>query len=182
MLKFITDKQKITQAEISASLRASIHAVVDAEFNRVGFILDNTTSRTSYDAVLTCNAQNQYVLAYERLGTKYSPLTAPTLEALLAEMRNGKNKADFNQTSIDQVRAKAALIPAVNRPVEMARTKQALVNFYSTPSQQTYQALKDLYIKYVSVASLDQPNGAVFLSFEGGNISLSPELYSRLSH
>jgi hypothetical protein len=177
MLKFITDKQKITQAELTASLRASIHAVVDAEFNRVGFLLNNATTNSvrGHNSILTRNAQNgHYTLSYGGAYTnnQTKELTAPTLEALLAEMR--KNKTDFDETGIQSVRAQAALIPAVARPAEVDRAKNTITNFYITPSTNTYNALVSHY-RYYSKTNIDERNAsyAFLTSLEALNVELA---------
>jgi hypothetical protein len=185
MLKFITDKQKITQAEISASLRASIHAVVDAEFNRVGFSFENASHTKGYNAVLTRNAQNQYILSYEgyfggKTWTK-KELTALSLEALLVAMRG--NTADFDQSCIDNVRAQAALMPAVvyesRKDTSLVSVKSILTSFYANPSQGTYNKLKELYATY-SVTNNDPMFKAMFDSFEGTVSSLNRDLSDRI--
>jgi hypothetical protein len=188
MLKFITDKQKITQAEISASLRASIHAVVDAEFNRVDFLLEDKNLHRAYGTVLTRDAKTgQYKLHYEEHdGTKWIVKDLPpanSLEALSLEMRDGKNKADFTQLSIDQVRAQAALIPAVayarNSGLQALETiEQTIVTFYTTPNKSNYDALINIHKTY---GRLDSPEALMArASFDRALGSLNPVLAKKL--
>jgi hypothetical protein len=175
MLKFITDKQKITQAEISASLRASIHAVVDAEFNKISFFL-NVQDQGAYNAVLTRNPKTgQYILSYERPSAQNDDkeLTAPTLEALLDKIWNRTSpNPDFSQASRVAVEAQAALIPAVVRPAEVDRAKQALVNFYTTPNNSTFRELVSIYNSYSILAFSN--------AFSGSIHALNPELATRV--
>jgi hypothetical protein len=114
-LKFITDRGKVSEADIKRFMAQGIAAEVDAQFNRVVFAIRDTAVNKTYNAVLARNAQNQYVLSYERPSVENDDkeLTAPILQTLLDAMR--RNTADFSQTSIDQVRAQAALIPAVSQ-------------------------------------------------------------------
>ncbi|MDR1626830.1 MAG: hypothetical protein LBT33_09850, partial [Spirochaetia bacterium] len=63
-------KNGVSRAEIESYYRQGIGAFiaeeVDAQFNKIEFLIDRTkTAGSSYGAVLTRNAQNQYVLSYE---------------------------------------------------------------------------------------------------------------------
>jgi hypothetical protein len=173
MLAFITGRGNAARAEIEAFYRQNVGALiaaeVDAQFNRVGFMVDR-----KYDVVLTRDAKNQYVLSYERPSVENDDktLTAPTLEALLAEMR--KNTADFSQASIDTVRAQAALMPAVSN-VGVSRSVTALLSeiltgFYtattSAERERYYKAIEGLYVLYL-----------VFIRGGRGD-SASPALYA----
>jgi hypothetical protein len=151
MLKFISDKNGVSRAEIESYYRQGIGALVaetvDAEFNKVSFILD-AVNRTSYSTVLTRNAQNQYILSYERLGTIYTPISGISLENLLAKV---SKSFDFNQASVDQVRSQAALIPAVRLGRQsLDEIKVILTNFYLSPNTGTYNAVKEVYALYTN--------------------------------
>jgi hypothetical protein len=96
-LKFITDRGNVTRAEIETFYRQnvgkSITAEVDAQFNRVDFVLAGTT--TGYNSVLARDAKTgQYELSYEDVNDVVKKLSAPLLQALLVTMRNS---GDFNQ-------------------------------------------------------------------------------------
>jgi hypothetical protein len=147
-LKFITDRGNVTEAEIKRFMAQGIAAEVDAQFNQVSFLLDKT-AQVSYNAVLTRTSNNQYILSYERSSVENDDkeLTAPTLQALLDTMR--RNTADFSQTSIDQVRAQAALIPAVKLSGKALNDIADIITvFYTSPNQVTYGYLKDVYVLY----------------------------------
>jgi hypothetical protein len=132
LLAFITGRGNATRTEIETFYRQnigkSLAAEVDARFNRVAFMVD-INSATSYTCVLARDAKTgQYILSYESyFGTNVKSnktLTAPTLEALLAEMR--KNTADFSQTSIDNrimgdLRTNSAIIAAADIPKDDPR-------------------------------------------------------------
>ncbi|GHV76988.1 hypothetical protein AGMMS49942_18090 [Spirochaetia bacterium] len=161
MLKFIKDTavskgfQPITDSEINSAIAALVSAEVDAQFNRVSFFLN-----TQYNAVLTRDAKTgQFILSYEGYfnSTKSTKtLSASSLDALSLEMRNGKDKVDFDQNCINEVRAQAALIPAF----KLARLDKSLLDsiqhnisgvitrFYSNPNAATYNEMKDVYIAY----------------------------------
>jgi len=152
VLQFITGRGNATRAEIEAfyrnNIRGLISQVVDEEFNKVSFLLDK--SRTvSYNAVLMRNPQNgQYLLNYGgvEFNGEYKTITANSVDALLTTMRNGTNKDDFSQLSIDTVRAQAALIPAVHIPAsELAQIKQALTQFFLDATRNNFNAVLTLY-------------------------------------
>ena len=151
-LKIITDRGNVTRADIEAyyrsnnGIRSLVSQAVEEQFNKVAFVVDNTATRTSYDAVLTRKSQNEYVLEYERLGTKYEPITATSLEALSSVMSRNSN---FNQTSVDQLRAQAALIPAaILSSGELNSVRDILTSFYLNPNITTYNALRDVHAIY----------------------------------
>jgi hypothetical protein len=98
-----------------STIRGGIAGVVDAEFNKVVFALDKRSS-ISYTAILAVNSgTKEYTLSYERpsIENDDKQITAPSLNALLTEMRSGANRADFDQGCIDQVQSQAAQIPVV---------------------------------------------------------------------
>jgi hypothetical protein len=153
MLTFITGRGNAARAEIEAFYRQNIGALVsaevDAQFNRVELLLDNTTSKASYNTVLTRDAKTgHYTLSYGGYYTngEIRTLTATSLDNLLAAMRGNK---DFNQTSIDQVRAQAANIPAVVFEGWKRTTPRmvnpytlftdALANFFINPTEANYR-------------------------------------------
>jgi hypothetical protein len=150
MIKFISDKNGVNRAEMQEYLKQGIAAVVDAEFNKVEFLLQNSPNR-SYNVLLTRNTQNQYVLSYEGYfnGTKSTKVLPPaSLETLLDMMR--KNPSDFNQASINQVRENIALMPGVrlsNKAQE--NIKDIVASFYANPTGQVnYTTLVAVRILY----------------------------------
>jgi hypothetical protein len=137
MLKFISDKNGVSRAEIEAYYRQGIAGLVaeavDEEFNKISFSLD-VSGKGSYNTVLTRNAQNQYILSYERPSVENDDktLTARTLEALSSAM---SRSGDFTPSAVEIVRTQAALIPAVNITAsELNRVKQLITSFYLNPT------------------------------------------------
>jgi hypothetical protein len=98
-------------------------------------------------AVLTRDDQNHYVLSYEGYfnGTKSTKTLPPanSLDALSSVM---SESGDFVQDDIRQVRAQAALIPAVrlNRGA-LDEIKVILTNFYTSPNADTYNVLCETF-------------------------------------
>jgi hypothetical protein len=161
MLKFIQDgassNKPITQNDINAALRASISDTVDEEFGKISFMIDNGVNG-SYDAILTRTPTNQYILDYERpsIQNDDKKLSSSSLEALLAAM---KKSGDFVPTALDTVRAQAALIPAVHISVsDLNAIKQTIVSFYNNPQANNFNAIINLYKKYMFFADdLNRP-------------------------
>jgi len=156
VLKWITDRKNATRAEIEAfyrdNVRGLISAVVDEEFNKISFLLENysTNSKFSYNAVLTRNPQNgEYKLSYERpdIPNSKKELSALSLETLLSTLQNS---GDFVPTAINAVKAQAALIPAVAlSDAALDEAKTILTNFYITPSATTYNAVKEVHTLFI---------------------------------
>jgi hypothetical protein len=178
VLKFITDRGNATRAEVEAFYRANVRdliaGVVDEEFNKISFLLDKTR-QVSYNAVLARNPQTgQYVLSYGGVETngETRTVTGNSVDALSSEMRNGNNKTDFAQLSIDQVRAQAALIPAVKLNAQaMDDIKTILTNFYINPNAGTYNAVKDAYILFHDMSIRDGGQAAfVAINDSYGNV------------
>jgi hypothetical protein len=149
-LKFITDRGRVTEANIKDFVKQGIAAAVDAEFNRVSFGLSGSPNG-SYNAILIQNANNQYILSYEGYFngafSNKTLLPANSLQALSSAMSLDN---DFNQACIDQVRAQAAQIPAVRLSKEaMNDIAVILEQFYTRPTTETYGYLKDVYNLYI---------------------------------
>jgi len=157
ILKFITDRKNATRQEIETfyrdNVRALIAGVVDEEFNKVSVRIDY------HNATLIRNPQTgQYTLSYGGVNTNHETriITANSLDALLAEMQNGKNKNDFTSNDINTVKAQAALIPAVvydkwkyeGSGDGMALVKETLTNFYLNPNDNTYLAAFGIRLRY----------------------------------
>ncbi|GBR76551.1 hypothetical protein NO2_1084 [Candidatus Termititenax persephonae] len=150
-LKFITDRGNVSEADIKKFMAQGIAAAVDAEFGKVSFLLRNSKTNPVIDhnAVLTYSPNQGYTLIYEGAYTTngHQEITASTLDALLAEM--GRRKTDFDQTGIDQVRAEAALIPAVSQSGKTGKVEprtlvaHGLTAFYTARTRQEMtEALK----------------------------------------
>ncbi|MDR1971137.1 MAG: hypothetical protein LBQ46_04375, partial [Treponema sp.] len=165
-------ENNISKAEVKTyfdrNIAAAVAAEVDAQFNRVSFLLENysTNSRISYDVVLTRTPTNQYVLKYDRASVQNDDkeLSGTSLEALLAVM---SRSGDFTQSAVNTVRAQAALIPAVvyadwsaNHGVVngLDTLKGALTDFYLAPNQANYNVLLGIYAKNRAIELGDQGN------------------------
>jgi hypothetical protein len=171
MLKFITDRGNVTRAEIEAYYRSNIRGfiseVVNEEFNKISFLLNNATTNSirGHNSVLARNPQNgQYTLSYGGTYTngEQRTITGNTVDALTLEMRNGRYKADFDETGINAVKAQAALIPAVvyadwkakgvaGGADALALVTETLTSFYLNPNRQTYEAVRGIYARYCAV-------------------------------
>jgi hypothetical protein len=163
IIKFITDRGNVSRAEIEKYLKDGIAEVVNAEFNKVRFLLKDSPNG-AYSVLLTRNIQNQYVLSYEGYfnDTKATKTLPPaSLETLLDTMR--RNPADFNQVSINQVAAQNANIPAVflEKIGKDPRADLAAIitAFYLNPTNQTaYGAVRDVNVFYdVAAGVSDNP-------------------------
>jgi hypothetical protein len=154
ILHFIKGRQTdatsddITQNEINAAVRQIVSAEVDAQFYRVEFFVEDRTVNRGYNAVLTRDARNQYVLSYEGYfnGTKLTKtLSGTSLDNLLAAM----SSPDFNQNDKNELRAQAGNIPAVRLgPAAMDDIKVILATFYESPNVGTYAAVAAVYALY----------------------------------
>jgi len=154
MLRFITGRGNVTRAEVEAYYRSGIRAliseIVDGEFNKVSFLMASPAG--GFNAVLTRNVQTgEYVLSYGGVNTngETRTVTGNSLESLQSEMRNGRSKSDFSETSIRDVRTQAALIPAVVlSDSALNEMKNILVNFYINTGSANYDLVKDWYVTY----------------------------------
>ena len=146
MLRFVCDRNRVTRAEIETfyrnNIRALISQVVDEEFNKVSFLVENRSS--THTSTLIRNPQTkQYILSYGGTYTneEIRTITANSLDALLSEM--GRRTSDFDQTGINAVRAQAALIPAVALSASVINDAVNLITaFYLNPSLSTLNALR----------------------------------------
>jgi opacity protein-like surface antigen len=192
VLERLNTKYNFTQAEINGTIRDTVAAVVDAEFGKVSFLLKN--SSTSHNAVLTRDIKtNQYVLTYTGYYTngETKTLSAPTLDALKAEMR--KNRADFDETGIRSVEANAALMPAaifdgwkkttpnMVNPYELLT--KALTGFYTTPNEANYKIVRGILAR---TSMTDLVDGDDFTDYLWHSVcavlaSLNQGLYDKMS-
>jgi hypothetical protein len=192
ILRAITGRGNVTRAEIEAYYRQGIAGlvaeVVDEEFNKISIHIQRHPS--SYGAVLTRTATNQYVLSYEGYfnGTKSTKeLTAQTLDALLSAM---SRSGDFTPSSVELVRTQAALIPAAvyadwkRRGVAqgtdaLALVKETITNFYLNPNRNTYNMVRGIYSRYFLMATVSNDHFASIAS--GAYISTLDNLNQILS-
>jgi hypothetical protein len=155
MLKFISDKNGVSRAEIDnyyrQGIRSLIAEAVDEEFNKISFFIDKSKTGSSYGAVLTHNAKTgHYTLDYEgyfngAISTK--TLSAPTLRELQTKMST--NKTDFDEADIRTVSDKAAQIPAaVLNDISLNDIEVIITNSYTNPKQETYGYLVDISALY----------------------------------
>jgi hypothetical protein len=187
MLRFISQRHNITQAEINSAARASIAAAVREEFNKISFMLDRT-----YNVVLTRNAQNgHYTLSYERPSVENDDktLSGTSLDDLLAIIARN---SDFNPACVQQVREKADLIPAavyaewqtkgVARGADaLALVISTLTDFYLAPNRSTYEAVRGIYARYRVRATLGDPLAyAAVNAYMSTLIALDTPLFDRI--
>jgi hypothetical protein len=149
IIKFITDRGNVSRAEIVDYLKQGIAEVVNAEFNKVSFILYR------YGVSLTRTNGNQYILSCKDVNDVVKEFPPASLEALLDTMRN--NRTEFESRDIDTVRANAALIPGaifdgwkkttttMVNPYDLLT--RALTNFYITPSNENYRVVRGIYAR-----------------------------------
>ena len=190
MVKFIQDKHGLTRAEIdkyySDALRAEVTNAVNKEFYRLPFSIKNETINNTYDAILTINLQTGYYsLSYDKLFNSIIDTTiedAPTLEALLAEMR--KRPKEFDRRSIADVQENAPKIPGVvyaerkakGEADALALITDALVNLYTNPTQDNYKIILGIDGRYSRVGS---PTQSANFAYWDAMKSFSPNLYNK---
>jgi hypothetical protein len=183
LLTFITGRGNATRAEIEAFYRQNIGALVsaevDAQCNRVDFLLRGSPNG-SYNAALNRDTKTgQYKLSYEGFfnGTELTKeLTASSLEALPSAMLSSR---DFNQATVNTVRAQAALMPAAvyegwkratpNMVSPIGLLTEALTNFYITPNKTNYERVRG--IKARSTLAMFATNDDAFVNFAEVSIS-----------
>ena len=154
ILQFAISGTNVTRAEVEAffrnGIRGLVSEIVDEEFGRIRFRLDNSSRHASlsYSSVLIFNPQNRhYTLSYGGTYTNNETreITAPTLNALAAAMLR---TADFDQTGVDNLRAQAPLIPIGLISTQTLDTmKNTIVNFYVNPNETTYNAIRNTYAR-----------------------------------
>jgi len=201
MIRFIQDRSGVTRAGIETyfrdGIRGFVNEIVNEEFNSISFLLNNATTNPvrDHNSILIRNPQNgHYRLNYGGAYTNNETreINAPTLNALLAEMV--RRTSDFDQTGISQVRAQAALIPAVvyadwkARGVAggvdaMALVTETLTNFYLSPSQTSYNNLLGIFARYTQLVFRERDVFARIAvdSLEKTIDALNSDLMSRLT-
>jgi hypothetical protein len=184
MLKFISDKNGVSRAEIESYLKQGIAAVVDEEFNKVRFMMNNDTIRKGYSVTLTRTVNNQYILEYEGIYQGkdfYAKLPPASLEALLTTVQG--DTANFDRTCVDALRDNAALIPAVifdgwkKTTLDMVNPYElltkALTDFYITPNNVTYQVVRGIVARAVLATITDGDEFSANMSGSIGSILIS---------
>jgi ABC-type phosphate/phosphonate transport system ATPase subunit len=135
-----------------------------------------------YNATLTRNNQNQYILSYKDVNDVVKELPPASLEALLATMR-GTN--GFEANDITTIRAQAALIPAARLSSSaLDDIKIILTSFYTVPNSGTYTAVRDVYALYNNnyIKSDDKLFSVIRDSYENAlksfNVALAEKVYA----
>jgi hypothetical protein len=189
-LKFITDRGRVAEADIRNFVAQGIAAEVNAEFNKISFML-NINSEMSYNCILTRSVNNQYVLSYESyFGTDIKSkkeLSGNSLELLRTALLNNK---DFTQSAINTVRTQAALIPAAalaqtgTTDTLMDTVKKALTDFYLNPTRTNYNTVKDihaLFMRRTYEYHQDPLFGIIESSYASALRELSAPLFDKVS-
>jgi hypothetical protein len=117
-------------------------------------------------------------LSYEDARDVTEELSAPMLDALSSKMlaaKDGSGINYFSQTSVNQVRAAAALIPAVVKPAEVDKVKRDLTTFYITPNSSNFNPLISTYRNLSNDKAYDAAN-ALYNVLK----SLNPELLKKM--
>jgi hypothetical protein len=110
-------------------------------------------------------------------------LSAASLHLLLALI--GRS-SDFDQNCVTQVRDNAAQIPAVvfaragNDSIDVI--KDILLQFYATPNQTSYNALKSVYLLYFNarLTSGDSFFGRTRDAYEKALAAINPDLAQKI--
>jgi hypothetical protein len=162
VLERLRGKYNFTQKEISDAIKQTVAAAVDAEFNKLIFALDTNMKKT-YTATLMRNSKTgQYTLSYElnTVENDDKEISAPTLDALLAEMQ--KNMTDFDEASIRSVSDNARFMPGIRLSSKAQENiKDIVASFYANPTSQvnftTLVAVRMLYnnTRVEAIASRD---------------------------
>jgi hypothetical protein len=160
-LKFITDRGRVTEAEIKTFMAQGIATAVNTTYNTVLF--DLVMTDRSYTTYLTQNPDRSYTLHYERpsIENDDEEFTRPNLDALLDELK----KRGFTSGNCDTVRRQSALFPVLS-PIDGVTDnnttdliKHLLTGFYTANDQTTrlnnYKALLAIYNRYNNVLYTD---------------------------
>jgi len=149
MLQFISEQNSnITRQQIEQYYRSNIKSLIteilDEEFNKVSFSLNNLQEKRLYFITMIRNPQNgRYTLHYEvpSVTPVVKTITATARESLLNEIR--KRTEEFSPSDIDIIRGQAATIPAVAFQAPVRADAVNVINaFYLNPNTDTYNALK----------------------------------------
>jgi hypothetical protein len=176
-LHYITGRGNVTEADIRQFMAQGIAQAVDAEFNRISFMIDR-----KYNAILTRNAQNQYILSYERPSVENDDKILPPANSLEALSSAMSKSGDFSATAYNTVRDNATRIPAVvferagNDSLQII--KDILLLLYTSPSTETYNAARSVYLLYFNTRMIsgDSFFGLVCDAYENVLVSLSPDV------
>jgi hypothetical protein len=153
MIKFISDKNGVSRAEIESYYRQNIGAlvagVVQEKFNEINFYLQKYSG--GFNATLSRNPQTkEYTLNYwgHYTGDVVKKISGSGINGLLAAM---KNSPDFDTYGIEQFQGKAELIPAVvygnwlkngtTRVDALKLAADTIANFYISPTSANYDLL-----------------------------------------
>jgi hypothetical protein len=153
MIKFISDRNGVSRADIERHLKQGIAEVVREKFNEIDFYLQKFSG--GFNATLSRNPQTkEYTLNYwgHYTGNVVRKISGRDINGLLAAM---KNSPDFDTYGIEQVQAQAELIPAViyGSWVEKKITNidavqlaaDTIANFYISPTSANYDLLVGVF-------------------------------------
>jgi hypothetical protein len=160
MIKFISDKNGVSRAEIEQYFRDGIAAVAVEQFNKIDFGLEHNT--TYYNVTLSRNPDTgEFTLYYDR---NRKTISGVNLNALSAAM--SRNRA-FNASDIEQVGAMAALIPAVvyRSWLDKGMTKvdavslaaKTIADYYLNPTQANYNLVVGVFGLFNRNQGIDDP-------------------------
>jgi hypothetical protein len=153
MIKFISDKNGVSRAEMQDYLRQGIAAVVREKFNEVSFYLQKYSG--GFNATLGRDPKtDEYTLTYwgHYTGNVVKTISGNGLDGLLSAM---KNTPDFDVMGINLVKEKAEHIPAVvygswidKKLTTVDAVKLAadtVAGFYLNPSRENYDLLVGMF-------------------------------------
>jgi tetratricopeptide (TPR) repeat protein len=172
-LNALCTRNGVTRAEIESYYRNGIGGLiaetVGEGFNKVSFLMGSPTG--GYNVVLTRNARTgQYALSYEDAKHVTKEISAASLEALSSVM-SGK-PAEFSQSGINELRAQAALIPAVRLGSSVLGDIAGIVtSFYTNPTAGTYGAVRDVHAIYGRARVSSGNNNALYTNIDSAYIS-----------
>jgi hypothetical protein len=154
MIKYISDKNGVSRADIEDYLKQGIAAVVDEEFNKISFMLDTDTDGANAKLI---RQPNGYVLICDGYWgnpkkEEVRQFSASSINALLTVMNNSGN---FKSSATETVQNNAALIPATKLSSQALNDiKEILTNFYTHPNDPiAYDMVKAVYSLYQNLAS-----------------------------
>jgi hypothetical protein len=155
MIKFISDKNGVTRAEMQDYLKQGIAEVVREKFSEIHFRLENGSN--SYTAALSYDLHTRiYTLSYGGYYTNdiIKVISGNSLDGLLAAMKNSPD-FDARGSAFRLVQEKAGNIPAVvySSWVEKRMTTvdavqlaaDTIANFYISPTNANYDLLVGVF-------------------------------------
>jgi hypothetical protein len=155
MIKFISDKNGVSRAEMQDYLRQGIAAVVREKFNEISFRFENWTN--SYASTLSLDPKTErYTLTYcgHYTGNVVKTISGNGLDGLLTAMKNSPD-FDVRGSGFRQIQEEAGHIPAVvygswvdKKMTTVDAVKLAadtVADFYLNPSRDNYELLVGMF-------------------------------------